>query len=485
MIKSLPVLHPFMLVSLFVLTCYREVQPFVKWEELLGLWFLALLGTYGLFRLFKLFIQRPFAASILTTLVVVGLCFYGDMDGRLRGWLNLISPWLGRARVTAIIVVSLLGATAWWVFRTRRDLAPFKKLLNVVITVMVLVTVVREQLYPVQFVSRRDRPREVDEHGPFPRVENRPDIYYIILDSYTGGGSLKQFWGFDNTPFLSALESKGFLVVSNARGNYDRTHRCMASSLNMALLKHPPPGLGTFGQVNRACELVDLATAPRKLQDIGYEIVNKSLFDLAGHPQRYTYPFVDYCTLAEVILQKSFVGFIEAWWRKRNMERINLEILSELETLAAARASHPRFIYAHLMMPHAPMVFDRHGRRAHPTYTPQGTAAEYLEQLLYVNHRVTNLVEKILLNSKAPPIIILQGDHGFRWLPERDSREESTSILNAYLIPGARPEWIYPGITPVNTFRMLFNHQFGAHYEYSPDRWFLTRDTLSTEPEKK
>ncbi len=480
--KTPPVLHPFMLVTLFVLTCYREIQPFVRWEELLGLWFLALLATYGFFRLYKLIAPAPYKASLLTTLTVALACFYGDADARLRAVFSLAHESMGRSRFVAPVLFAAAFAAAWWIVRTKRDLAVLKKVLNLIITVMVLVTVVQEQLFPVQFVSRRDRPREVDEHGPFPRVATRPDIYFIILDSYTSAESLRKYWNFDNTPFLASLEAAGFLVISNARANYDRTYRCMAASLNMALLKEPPASLGSFGRVNRACELVDLAAAPRKLEDIGYEIVNKSLFDVAGHPQRYKFPFTDFSNLSEVILQKSFLGYVDAWWRRRQTIDINLAILSELDTLATTRSDHPRFIYAHIMMPHSPMAFDRHGRKGNPSFDPHGTPAEYLEQLLYVNQRVTNLVSKILRHSPTPPIIILQGDHGFRWLAGASSGGEALTILNAMHIPGLQRDSIPAGITPVNTFRLIFNHQFGARYRYAPDRSFLTGEKLSTEP---
>jgi hypothetical protein len=482
MMKTPPVLHPFMLVTLFVLTCYREIQPFVRWEELLGLWFLALLATYGTFRLFKLIAPAPYKASLLTSLVVALGCFYGDADTRLRAVFGLVHESLSRARFVAPVLFGAAFVVAWWVVRTKRDLGVLKKALNVVITVMVLVTVVQERLFPVQFVSRRDRPREVDEHGPFPRVTTRPDIFYIVLDSYTSAESLRKFWNFDNTPFLSTLEAAGFNVVSNARANYDRTYRCMAASLNMALLREPPASLGSFGRVNRACELVDLAAAPRKLEDIGYEIINKSLFDVAGHPQRYKYPFTDFSNLSEVIVQKSFFGYVEAWWRRRQTIDINLKILSELETIATTRSDHPRFIYAHVMMPHAPMAFDRRGRKSNPSFDPHGTPAEYLEQLHYVNERVTNLVAKILTNSATPPIIVLQGDHGFRWLEGGSAGDEALTILNALHVPGLKREAIPEGITPVNTFRLIFNHQFGARYPYAPDRGFLTGEKLSTEP---
>ena len=44
------------------------------------------------------------------------------------------------------------------------------------------------------------------------------------------------------------------------------------------------------------------------------------------------------------------------------------------------------------------------------------------------------------------------------------------TTLNAYHLPGAKKDWFYDGITPVNSFRLVFNHYFGTHYSYLPDR---------------
>jgi hypothetical protein len=60
-------------------------------------------------------------------------------------------------------------------------------------------------------------------------------------------------------------------------------------------------------------------------------------------------------------------------------------------------------------------------------------------------------------------VIILQGDHGWGNTPSL-----KMYILNAYYLPGASNA-VYPMITPVNTFRTIFNAYFGGNYELLPD----------------
>ena len=76
------------------------------------------------------------------------------------------------------------------------------------------------------------------------------------------------------------------------------------------------------------------------------------------------------------------------------------------------------------------------------------------------------LVEEILAKSDVPPIIILQGDHGVWW----ESEEHRTEILNAYYLPGEGSKLLYKTISPVNSFRVVFNLYFGTDYELLDDR---------------
>jgi hypothetical protein len=52
---------------------------------------------------------------------------------------------------------------------------------------------------------------------------------------------------------------------------------------------------------------------------------------------------------------------------------------------------------------------------------------------------------------------------------EKTNKKERFSILNAYYLPGGGEKLLYPGITPVNTFRVIFKYYFGADIELLPD----------------
>jgi len=65
-----------------------------------------------------------------------------------------------------------------------------------------------------------------------------PDVYYIVTDSYSNEENLQEFYSYDNSQFLGALENLGFDVQDKAQSNYPYTYLSLASSLNMEYVNH-------------------------------------------------------------------------------------------------------------------------------------------------------------------------------------------------------------------------------------------------------
>ena len=119
----------------------------------------------------------------------------------------------------------------------------------------------------------------------------------------------------------------------------------------------------------------------------------------------------------------------------------------------------PKFVYAHIISPHDPFVFG-----------PDGEAAQsddkftYVDQVKFINRQIEQILNEIITNSQISPIIILQGDHGY------DSHPSGRmAILNAIYFPGDSIQNLYPTLTPVNTFRLLFNEFLGGEFEILED----------------
>jgi hypothetical protein len=151
----------------------------------------------------------------------------------------------------------------------------------------------------------------------------------------------------------------------------------------------------------------------------------------------------------------------------------------------------PKFVFAHILSPHPPFVFDETGnptRQNFPftladgNYNPLKTDEykdKYVKQLIFINQLILKTIDAILKNSSEPPIIILQADHGPGAYLDLTSSEascfqERTSILNAIYLPDGKNDILYKTISPVNTFRYIFNNYFGTDLIYLPDRNYFS-----------
>jgi hypothetical protein len=160
--------------------------------------------------------------------------------------------------------------------------------------------------------------------------------------------------------------------------------------------------------------------------------------------------------------------------------RIILYALDRLPDVASIKG--PKFVFAHLVAPHPPYVFDRDGNPINPNYPFTLSVEErtgYIEQLQFVNRKVLETIDGILANSESPPIIIIQGDHGPGTMTNHNSLEHSClyerfSILNAYYLPGVERSSVPMDLAPVNSFRFLFNTYFNGDLEYLPNRQYFS-----------
>ena len=121
----------------------------------------------------------------------------------------------------------------------------------------------------------------------------------------------------------------------------------------------------------------------------------------------------------------------------------------------------------------------------------QGQPESYRRQLSYLNDRLLHMVDNIIAGSGEDAVIMIQADEGpfparyradewgFQWRDATDAElEEKFGILFAMRVPGAdlEAEGLHDAITPVNTFRIIFNARFGTDLPLLPDRTWSHTD---------
>ena len=168
-------------------------------------------------------------------------------------------------------------------------------------------------------------------------------------------------------------------------------------------------------------------------------------------------------TLLRPLIEKKLLNFntesnlfFEHWG---HYERVH-NILNELSNLVSEPG--PKLVYAHLIVPHSPYIFLPDG-----SYNSEDNSRlGYLNNLVFINNETMVIIDDILQNSDTPPVILLQADHSL--FPDNDP--ERFDILNAYYLPGIDEKVLYPTITPVNSFRVVFNQYFDAELPLIDDK---------------
>jgi hypothetical protein len=154
--------------------------------------------------------------------------------------------------------------------------------------------------------------------------------------------------------------------------------------------------------------------------------------------------------------------------------------LFELDRIEEAlRRPGPTFVFAHLLLPHPPYVFHQDGTSTTAEERRTLPVEElYEDQLRWTNERILGLVDRALdVPPGDRPIMILQAER-FDWLTDATPEEilQKHGVLNAMYLPGidAAAAGVHDRMSPVNTFRIVFNEYFGADLPPLPDRVYLT-----------
>jgi hypothetical protein len=368
---------------------------------------------------------------------------------------------------------------SWWVSRTSFRAATGTYILNLTGLLLLILPLFQLGMFLLQNQSSQaeQNPSALDLHVGGPS----PDIYYIILDGYGRSDVLKNEYSYDNSEFLNGLRNLGFYIAECSQSNYAQTQLSLASSLNFdyidALSDRFVPGsddrtgldaLIHHSAVRESLEKAGYQTIAFATGFLATELRDAEYFLSPEHPRGQLNEFeflLMETTLARLLQDGNRFGMQSAGselFRERTL--FTLEKLDGLSYIQG-----PKFVFVHLIVPHPPYVFGPTGGPVEPaqvgtTKTEEG-ASQYRDQVIFINSRMAEIVPKIISSSSTPPIIVIQGDHGPTVASSPRSR---MSNLSAYLLPGVDAS-LYPTLTPVNTFRIIFNEYFGQELELLED----------------
>ena len=472
-------------------------------------------GTTVAFIALRLILKGSASAAILTGVLGVAYFSYGHVYVGLDNQAD--SRFLLGLGIPAIIGVGLLlrkGGRSEFVRKICRTLN-YATAILIVLPLYQIVLVLLAANTPQESLGLKE-PIGLDERVANAKLMLDPDglsdIYYFILDGYPRSGSPASF---DNSEFIGELESRGFYVDPQARSNYLSTRWSTMSSLNMTYI-HRPIFWHEGATLNSTLEerYLHYNTTTdhllgRVLTDLGYKYIHVSSgwfmtatsrsadivvnFTPSGR-QISGYVNVDPISSYQFTLENAIRisnEFMRNFLQTTLMKHVDsascldcsnsdtydwshpfraLEWLDYMSEVAVVDG--PKFVFGHLLKPHYPYSFDRHGNVAKVidedgnmmlsewSHDHDPTVENALHgQIIWLNGRLLQVVDAILDDYEEPPIIVIMSDHGRRF-EFGPGGYNTHDIFAAYLLPRGGDSVMYPNITSVNIFRVILDYYF-------------------------
>jgi hypothetical protein len=494
-----PPVHPLLFAVYPVLFLYGQNLGEVTLGDLIAPIAIVLIGSLIVYAIARLLLRTSGRAALATSLLVVTFLAYGRVLVAVAG-----SPIGGGRLLLVAGVLVVIGLAA--ILRVKRDPARLNRGLDVIGTVLTIVAIVGIVSYEL---PRALRPAGVP--APVNTVTatatTTRDIYYIVVEDLGSPKTLEDHFGLTDTHAFDWLTELGFQVPTDSDTNYGKTIHMLASTMNMEYLDDVAASTGVeSGDYHPLYRMVDDNAAARFLKAQGYRYVHigswwdptekSSIADVnygISAPSDFTEALVKTTMLPEITSRLPRIGIhlpaaveLSGEGAQYDGAVFGFHKLEDLATTAG-----PKFVFAHILVPHEPYVFAEDGKRLTPQARDALTTKQaFLGQAMYVNHRLEDVARKLLAGPEATrPIVIIQTDEGpnppafdddaetFTWTTaSQQDLEIKYPVLNAFYLPGVSNVKVDPGISTVNTFRLLFSTYFGADLPLLPDRLYIYRD---------
>jgi len=294
----------------------------------------------------------------------------------------------------------------------------------------------------------------------------------IILDAHTRSDMLKNHYDLDNSDFIQGLQNLGFYVAPCSQSNYAFTNYSLTSLMFMNYLHNftdmfALPSLSE-STVNQTLKSLGYTTIRFENNVGGHLTIGEDItlsrkkfvfgnFDLTGGPNEFEAELFQTTFLKLFYdLPQLVPGFDPTSLDKAEYYEHFAQthfILDDLKNVPGMEG--PKFVMVHILVPHVPYIFTPDGE----FQISNDPVVGYRNNVAFIDNAILPAVKDVIAQTKRPLIIIIQGDHGP--IGKKISPEMRMSILDAYYVNAETKTSLYGTITPVNSFRIIFNHYFG------------------------
>ena len=485
------VIHPFLFAIFPILFLYSDNIEQVSFSEILlpsafALGFTILLVLFSL-----LILRNSNKAGIIASIFLVLFFSYGRAHGVMQEW-QIGGFAIGRHRHLLLGWGMLFICGAYFILKTRNNLRNFTNILNAVAISLVLISLINIGVYEFKTKSTwQDNDNSMEGRATTTTdsgdASTLRDIYYIILDGYAPSRTLEEIYDFDNGTFDECLTSRGFYIADESYSNYATTFLSLASSLNIEYINYLVNEVGVESIDRRVpYQMIRDSKAMNFLRSRGYKFIHFSSGWGATDHNKYADLQIKCGRGNEFLMVLSQTTMLKSLDRFFIVNDERERVLCTYSKLAEVHEiEEPKFVFAHINCPLPPYLFGADGEPVPEVKLKMSgdvweQKENYLNQLVFTNKKVEMLVDVILSESGDSPIIILQADHGTAstfshpdsggWeSPTDDMLRERMRIFNAYYLPQGGKDLLYDAISPVNTFRVIFNFYFNTNYELLND----------------
>ena len=442
-----------------------------------------------IFFILKLILKDSKKAALIVSIGLVLFFTYGHFYNILKGF-TILDEVIGRHRYLIIPFILGIIIPIYFIIKSKIDFQNITKIVNgisIVLIIMVFVNITtfgitEIESYSTSHYESTSNYESTNDPMELQNIYNAPDVYYIILDEY-GGSETMKYLNYDNSQFYEFLKEKKFIIPEKSMGNYPISQFSIASSLNMEYLSDLSNNVGKNSKSYIPVkEMLYNNPVMKNFKSLEYDIVivQSSLIP----PENYLLVDDIIChneemdsMLLDTVVRASMIGyFVERYDEEKKRDQIKCAF-SEIKTIGNNK-DKPIFAFIHILLPHPPNIFGPNGESVIPGSSISSEIYDekiaYIDQLKFANKEITKVIEKIL-DKNEKSIIILQGDHGsgldvdFK-NPDESMMLQRLSILNAYYAPEISKNRFHENITPVNSFRIIFNGYFNGDYKILEDR---------------
>ncbi len=472
---------------------YTENFGFIDFWDILILVSTYFAASVIFYLLFLILFKRRIKAALAASFVMAFYLFFGAIQDFCQSHFTLLNKYSVLLPLGLILAISLI-------IYLKKSNGTFLKLnlfLNSLFLVYIIVdlgALIYKNFNPP--LNKLSTYSFVKNNNYRPCINcPKPDIYFLLFDEYQSSASLKTQFNYDNSSLDTFLTAQGFHIQRRSTSNYNFTPFSMASILNMSYLKGINPDEISIEDYARCNELIKKNEVINFLSLQGYEIVNYSIFDLAGNPSLINQDLLPLKTklITDATLfnrlQKDLgwmllSGKFKLKWLSEGIVytnlRNNVKFLDLLTQSSSALSKMPRFFYGHLLMPHPPFYFDNKGNRkrsevVYKEWQELDTDA-YLGYVTYTNTKIKELISTIKQNTKGQAVIIFMGDHGFRKATMDRDHAHYFENQNAVYFPGENYNLFYDSASTVNQFRVIFNTLFRQNFPLLKDSTIFLTD---------